>query len=55
MAGRLLTSLLYQVSPADPLTLVAVPLLLGVVAGLATLAPALRATRADPVESLRAE
>jgi predicted permease len=55
VAGRALSSLLYEVSPLDPMTLTAVPALLGVVAVLATLAPARRATRADPVESLRAE
>ena len=54
-AGRALSSLLYGVSPLDPLTLGVVPLLLGVATVLATLAPARRATRADPVESLRAE
>ncbi len=54
-AGRLLASLLYQVSPADPVTLLLVPLVLGGVAVLAILVPARRAGRVDPVEVLRAE
>jgi ABC-type antimicrobial peptide transport system permease subunit len=52
---RLITGLLYGVSPRDPLTLTAVPLLLGGVAMLATLVPAWRAARVDPVIALRAD
>ena len=48
-------SLLYQVAPTDPVTFVAVPALLGGVALLACWLPARRATRVDPVGSLRAE
>ncbi|MBF5045668.1 ABC transporter permease [Aggregicoccus sp. 17bor-14] len=53
--GRLLGGLLYGVQPADPLTLLAVPLLLTGVALLASWVPARRATRVDPASTLRAE
>jgi predicted permease len=52
---RLVASLLSGVSERDPFTFTAVPLLLGVVAMLATLVPAWRAARVDPVIALRAE
>ena len=48
-----LRTLLYQVSPADPLTFATVSCLLLVVAILAALIPAHRATRIDPLESMR--
>jgi ABC-type antimicrobial peptide transport system permease subunit len=52
---RLLGSLLYETSPYDPWTFVGAPLLLGLVALVSTLIPALRASRIDPVEALRSE
>jgi putative ABC transport system permease protein len=56
LAGtRLLSSLLYGVSPTDPLTFVAVGALLFAAALLASLLPARRATRLDPNVALRAE
>jgi putative ABC transport system permease protein len=50
---RWIRGLLFQVSPADPLTLAAATLGLLVVALLATLVPARRATRINPVIALR--
>ena len=54
-ATRSLRRWLYGVSPADPATLAIVSLLFLIVAALASMAPALRATRVDPSISLRAE
>jgi ABC-type antimicrobial peptide transport system permease subunit len=54
-ATRGLTSMLYGVSPGDPITLVAIAMLVGVTALLASYVPARRALRIDPVEALRAE
>jgi predicted permease len=54
-ATRWLRSLLYGVSPTDPLTFIAVPVLLVIIAGAASAAPARRASRSDPVQSLRAD
>ena len=52
---RLLRSLLFEVSPSDPLTYVSVCLGLGAAALLASYVPALRATSVNPINSLRAE
>jgi predicted permease len=54
-AVRLLGHRLYAVSPTDPLTYGAVAGLLLLVALAASLIPALRASRVDPVVTLRAE
>ena len=50
--GRLMSSLLYEVSPADPLTYVAVSVTLIAAATLAAFLPARRASRVSPLESL---
>jgi len=52
---KLLSSLLFEIQPYDPLTFLVVPVLLGLVAVTAGLAPALRAGRVDPVVALRQE
>jgi putative ABC transport system permease protein len=54
-AARLLRASLYQVSPVDPGVYLQTALLLVAVAAGACLVPAWRATRADPMEVLRAE
>jgi predicted permease len=53
--GRTLSSLLYQVRPWDPMTMVAGSLLFLVVALGATLIPAARAASIAPTEAMRAE
>ena len=50
-----LKSLIYQVSPADPLTFTAIGIAVILIAILAGYIPARRATRADPMVALRAE
>ncbi|HUF81135.1 MAG TPA: FtsX-like permease family protein, partial [Burkholderiales bacterium] len=51
-ATRVLTSLLFEISPTDPATYVVGALGLFVIALLACVVPALRAARIDPVRSL---
>jgi len=52
---RLMTTLLFEVSPADPLTFGAVALCLTLAALLACYIPARRATKVDPLVALRYE
>lgn len=52
---RLLRTLLFGISPTDPLTFVAVALAILAVTVLAVAGPAIRAVRTDPAVALRAE
>jgi len=52
---RLMSSLLFEVSPVDPLTYTLVALALMTSTLLASYVPALRATAVDPLEALRAD
>jgi putative ABC transport system permease protein len=54
-AGQLLGSMLYQVSPRDPLALGAAALVLATAALIACFLPARRATRVSPNNALRTE
>jgi len=54
-AARLLSSMLFEVKPADPLVLVSVAALLGGAALAASYLPARRASRVDPISALRSE
>lgn len=52
---RLMRTLLFGISPLDPVTFTAVPLVLATAAALASYLPARRTAAIDPVEALRAE
>ena len=54
-AGRLMGDLLYEIKPLDPAVFAAVSATLLVVAAIACLVPAWRASRLDPMQALRAE
>ena len=53
--AHVLEPLLFQVSPRDLVTLAIVPIVLTLVAVIATLVPARRATSIDPIQALRSE
>ena len=52
---RLIATLIVGVTATDPLTFIVAAVALAVAAAIATLVPALRASRVDPVVSLRSE
>jgi putative ABC transport system permease protein len=53
--GQSMSAFLFEVQPADPLTFAGAAALLAVTAAAATVAPAWRAARTDPVVALRSE
>jgi predicted permease len=55
VVGRLMRTLLFGVSPLDPLSFVTVPLILLAAAALASFLPTSRATAVNPVDALRSE
>jgi putative ABC transport system permease protein len=55
LLSRYVTTLVYPVRPLDPVTFMAVPVVLIVTAALAVAAPAWRAARVDPVVAFRVE
>lgn len=54
-AARLMRTLLFGVSPLDPLSFAAVPLILAAAAALASFLPAYRVAAVNPADTLRAE
>jgi ABC-type antimicrobial peptide transport system permease subunit len=52
---RLIATLLFELSPYDPLTIATAALLMTVVAAFAGYLPARRASRVDPMTALRFE
>ena len=55
LAMRILSSQIYGVSTYDPVTFIAVPLILALTGGAASFLPALRISRIQPADTLRAE
>jgi predicted permease len=53
--GRLLESLLFEIEPTDPTTLAVVAMLFLAIGAVASIVPALRATRVDPIVTLRSD
>jgi ABC-type antimicrobial peptide transport system permease subunit len=53
--ARLMSTLVFGISPRDPLTFVVVPIVLASVAAATAHVPARRAARLDPVDALRIE
>jgi len=53
--SQLMAGMLFGVGPRDPATFFGIPALLAVVGIVASVVPAIRATRIDPLEAIRAE
>jgi putative ABC transport system permease protein len=54
-AARLLSSILFEIKPADPATFLVTCLIILAIASIASLLPALKATRVDPASALRTD
>jgi len=54
-ASRALSSFLYETSPRDPWIIISAVLSLGIIASVASLYPALRAARIEPIAAIRCE
>jgi ABC-type lipoprotein release transport system permease subunit len=54
-ATRVMESLLFEVTATDPVTFGTITALLAMIAFVASVVPAWRAARVDPVEALRSE
>ncbi len=55
LSSQLMARVLYGISPLDPVTFAVIPVALAAVALLATIIPAQRATRVEPVRALKYE
>jgi predicted permease len=55
VSGRVLESLLFEVSPGDPLVLCVAAAIIGIIGAIAAIVPVRRATRIDPMVVLRNE
>jgi ABC-type lipoprotein release transport system permease subunit len=55
LAPRLMESLVFGITPLDPVTFATMPVVLVAAAVLATYLPARRAAAVDPVETMRAD
>jgi ABC-type antimicrobial peptide transport system permease subunit len=55
LSSRVLTSIIYGVSPFDPATYVVVAAVLTGIAAISCAIPAMRASRVDPITALRLE
>jgi ABC-type lipoprotein release transport system permease subunit len=55
VVARFMRAFLFEVAPADPLTIVSASLVLVASALVASWLPAMRAARLNPVDTLRAE
>jgi putative ABC transport system permease protein len=55
MLGRLMATLIYPITPLDPLTFAVVPVVAAATALIACVSPAWRATRVDPAKAFREE